>query len=56
MTFTEPQIRTAFFAVFNESGEQWFPYQAMNMSAEECEESTESYWQEMLSELKKTQP
>lgn len=50
--FTKEQIRAAFYKVFHQSGEIFFPY--WEGEEESNAESTESWWREIEEELNKS--
>ena len=52
-TYSEEQIKKAYYAKFHKTGELWFPYPDMGASEEKCEAVTQQSFSEFLEELKK---
>ena len=47
-TYTEEQVKKAFWDTFHKAGELWFSYLA---TPEDCESDTRQYWIEFLGHL-----
>ena len=50
-TFTLTEIKVAFWEEFHEKGELFFPYPAMGISQQECDEVTEGAWADFVTAM-----
>jgi hypothetical protein len=47
------EIKDAFYEVFYQAGDLFFPYIEMGASEKECKESVKDYWEEFEESLEK---